>query len=110
MATMGRYCKAYPASVLRKFSGWKERPLAEGAAIPLAPEEGASADEGGDVCLFIQENLVVTGDVFKDEHVVFDEVTPEWKQFCKQELQFEVPESELPDMPDAAPSESAESH
>ena len=49
MPTMGKYCKAYPAARFREFPGWSER---------------AVAVEDGVVYLFLQENLVVTKDVF----------------------------------------------
>jgi hypothetical protein len=33
----------------------------------------------------------MTDGVFKDEHVIFDNVTPEWIAFCQEILGFEVP-------------------
>jgi len=30
----------------------------------------------------MQENYVVTDGIFKDENIIFDNVTPEWKDFC----------------------------
>ena len=94
MAEMGKYCKAYYAKDFRALAGWEEN-LAE-----LRPE---TREEGGedvevprtqlldDDILYLQENYVVTDGIFKDEHVVFDKVTDEWKRLCRSELGFEVP-------------------
>ena len=93
MVTMGRYCKAYPVDQLRKFPGWVER------LDDLAPLE--NEDDGtqqprtslaDDDYLFVQENYVVTDGIFLDEHIVFDQVTDAWKEFCTRELAFEIPD------------------
>jgi hypothetical protein len=36
-----------------------------------------------------QENFVVTDGIFIDEHIIFDKVTDEWKEFCKGTLMFD---------------------
>jgi len=94
MATMGRYCKAYPIDRLRKFPAWEEK--LENLA-PLENDEGGSRQPrtalGVDDYLFLQENYVVTDGIFLDEHVVFDRVTPEWQEFCTTELAFEIPDA-----------------
>jgi hypothetical protein len=41
--------------------------------------------------LYLQENYVVTDGIFIDEDIIFDDVTPEWKDFCKNALKFAVP-------------------
>ncbi|NMG11729.1 hypothetical protein DP117_34725, partial [Brasilonema sp. UFV-L1] len=41
--------------------------------------------------LYLQENYVVTDGIFKDENIIFDNVTPEWKEFCDKTLAFEIP-------------------
>src|SRR5688572_12058494 len=88
MATMGSYCKAYPAEHFAEYAGWRERRdwLPEPEAEP-----GASAEEAETRYLFLQENFVVTDGIFLDERIVFDDVTDEWKSFCRETLQFEVP-------------------
>jgi hypothetical protein len=40
---------------------------------------------------YLQEDFVVTDDIFIDENIVFANVTPEWIEFCKNKLKFEVP-------------------
>jgi len=77
MSTMSDYCKAYPVERLRQYSGWEEAASNE----PLALEE----------CVFIHDNLVVTRGVFKDEQILFDRVTDEWRAFCENALAFSVP-------------------
>jgi hypothetical protein len=96
MATMGQYCKAYLLSDLKKFPGWPEtltnlRPASEeDEAEPAAAASGPRVLTDDDY-FFVQESFQVTDGIFVDEHVVFADVTPEWKRFCTEELKFEVP-------------------
>jgi hypothetical protein len=95
MAEMGRYCKAYPVARFREYAGWKEnlqnlkREPSPGGA-PAETERSLADDD----YLYLQENFVVTDGIFIDENVVFDEVTPEWTEFCVSTLKFEVPSDE----------------
>jgi len=82
MPQMGRYCKAYPAERLREFAGWTVK-----ETTAMADEQGTP---GVDI-LYVQENLCVTRGVFLDEDVVYDTMTPEWEEFCKTNLEFEIP-------------------
>jgi len=41
--------------------------------------------------LYLQENYVVTDGIFKDENIIFDNITSEWKEFCHKTLAFEIP-------------------
>lgn len=96
MAKMGRYCKAYTLGTLREFSGWKDK--RESALIERRQEDAKEAEgkrefTDSDI-LYLQEDFVVTDGIFIDEGVVFDQVSPEWIEFCKSELNFEVPTSE----------------
>ena len=91
MATLGKYCKAYQVATLRQFEQWAK-------GVGHLKNEGAGTSEtvsprelNDDDVLFVQEDFTVTDGVFLDENVVFDQVTPEWKNFCKTELGFEVP-------------------
>jgi hypothetical protein len=97
MAKMGRYCKAYPIERFREFSGWTEN--TQNMRREKQPEEGkdteASEQRDGGGYLFLQENYVVTDGIFLDENVIFDNTTPEWIDFCKNRLEFEVPSDEL---------------
>ena len=96
MSEMGKYCKAYMIPSFREFPGWTEN------------SESARAENGsprqltdGDF-LYLQENFVVTDGIFIDENVIFSNVTPEWIDFCKNVLKFEVPSYA------SAPSEKTE--
>jgi hypothetical protein len=92
MATMGKYCKAYPLKRFREFSGWtentqnvrKETQEIDGREIEIQRELT------DDDILYLQENYIATDDIFIDENIIFDNVTPEWKDFCHQELHFEI--------------------
>lgn len=90
MSEMGRYCKAYPVERLAEFDGW-----AGGYRRPEV-EERPEADNGQPApendYLFLQENLTVTKGIFLDRDVVYDNISPEWVEFCKNRLEFEVPE------------------
>jgi len=94
MATMGKYCKAYSIKKLRDFSGWTER--AENAR--QEKQKGADGREievtrtlTADDYLYVQENYVVTDGIFKEENIIFDQVTPEWITYCQATLKFELP-------------------
>lgn len=79
MPEMARYMKAYPVERLREFPEW------HGTAHELADRP----------FLYLQDNYSVTGGIFLDEEVVFNQVTPQWVEFCTSVLQFEIPNWEL---------------
>ena len=93
MAKMGSYCKAYPARRFREFQGWsenlenlrKEPREVDGQMVEVTRELEA------DPFFYLQENYVVTDGIFVDESIIFDKVTPEWIEFCRDTLKFEVP-------------------
>ena len=79
MSTIGSYCKAYPSYKFRAFQDWKE------------PEERNFDD---DEILFLQENYIVTENLYLDEGIIFDDVTFEWIEFCNHSLGFRGPASD----------------
>lgn len=92
MAEMGKYCKAYLAENFRKYSGWSQN------LDNLRQEEAEDGKETekrtelkDDDILYLQETYVVTDGIFLDENIIFDDVTDEWKAFCTDTLQFEIP-------------------
>lgn len=89
MSKMGQYCKAYPLSAVRQFDGWQEN------ASAFRRDESAESTENDrasdDHIVYVQENHVVTDGIFIDEHVIFEDVSDAWKDFCHQTLNFEVP-------------------
>jgi hypothetical protein len=93
MTAMGKYCKAYLLMKMREFDGWSER--AENAR---EEKQGDGGEEGRvprklmeDSIVYLQENYVVTDGVFKDENIIFDNVTPEWIAYCHKDLGFDIP-------------------
>src|SRR5215204_5386744 len=95
MGQMCLYCKAYPIERFQEFNKWNEhaKPISsvnqsDGDSATARPEETALRER----ILFLQENFVVTASIFLDEHIVFDKVTDEWKDFCQNVLEFKVPE------------------
>lgn len=92
MPNMGRYCKAYPITNLREFAGWAENAANARPADDDADAKDVARTLTGDDFLYLQENYVVTDGIFIDENIIFDSVTPEWIDFCRNTLAFEVPE------------------
>ncbi len=93
MSKMGKYCKAYPITSLREYKGWTEK--SENARKEHKVNGGEEVEVERQLTdkdhLYLQETYVVTDGIFVDEHIIFDDVTPEWKDFCKNTLKFEVP-------------------
>lgn len=73
--SLGNYAKAYLLSELRKFNGWREE------------HELSDSD-----VVFLHQDFTVTQLIWPGENVIFDQVTPEWLEFCDRELQFKVPD------------------
>ena len=107
MAEMGKYCKAYLAKQFRQYPGWsenaanvrKEKKEVDGKEVEV---DRTLDDES---ILYLQENYVVTDGIFKDQNIIFDNVTDEWKQYCHGELGFEIPVYEPINIPKAEGSE-----
>jgi hypothetical protein len=93
MGTMGKYCKAYPITSFREYTGWSEK--AENVRKQEHIVDGRTVEEDRQLTdndyLFLQENYVVTDGIFLDENIIFDDVTPEWIDFCQNTLNFEIP-------------------
>jgi len=93
MAKKGRYCKAYPVTRFREYGNWtentqnrrKEEREIDGKKVAVTRERTESD------FLYLQEDFVVTDNIFIDENIVFANITPEWLDFCKNTLKFEVP-------------------
>ena len=96
MAEMGTYCKAYPIEKFREFSAWSEN--AQNARKEKHLIDGHETEKARDLTghLYLQENFTVTDDIFLDQNIIFDQVTPDWISFCKDTLQFAVPEYDSP--------------
>lgn len=79
MPEMARYMKAYPVERLREFPEWRQ----------------AAHEPADRPFLYLQDNYSVTGGIFLDEEVVFNQITPQWVEFCTRVLQFEIPNWDL---------------
>ena len=108
MAEMGKYCKAYLAKQFREYPGWSEK--AENVRKEKKEVDGKETEVerelNDDSILYLQENYVVTDGIFKDENIIFDDVTDEWKEFCHGTLSFEIPVYEPINIPVAAGSDA----
>jgi len=83
MKPIGRYCKAYPASRLAEFRGWKVNTQ----TLSHQHDQGSQPDY-----VFLHDSFVVTSGSEPDVNIVFDAVTPEWIAFCRESLGFVTPE------------------
>lgn len=104
MSEIGRYCKAYLASSLRAYPKWKEKPEGLRQLDPAGARRTCLKD---DDIIYLHENYYVTDDVFTDDHVIFDDVTDEWRTFCALTLKFKAPDDissglDLPPKPTSA--------
>lgn len=91
---MGKYCKAYHLRDMRKYRNWKEN--SQNTREEKIEVDGNEVDEirrlTDESIVYLQENYVVTDDVYREENILFDDVTPKWKEFCEKSLEFIVPD------------------
>lgn len=78
---MRKYCKAYHLKDLRQFASWTEK---------RDEDEEALSDD--DVVYLWDDFTVVRSPIIPDKGLIFDTITPEWQNFCKETLHFEIPE------------------
>lgn len=113
MNEMGRYCKAYLVKDFRSYDGWKEN-LAN--LLPHVVEEGGEETEvqreelKDDDILYLQENYVVTDGIFKEQNIIFDDITDEWKKFCEEKLGFEIPSFETIEIAPQVANDAEQAH
>jgi hypothetical protein len=84
-----KYCKAYLLSALRQFPGWSESRINWKEAKDDLDAETVFTDES---VVFIHQDFTVTESMWHNENVIFNQVTPEWKEFCASALDFKVPD------------------
>lgn len=77
---MRKYCKAYYLKDLRQFSGWSEK------------NEDNEAVLNDDTICYLWDDFVVVKSPVQEKGILFDQVTPEWRDFCVANLHFEIPE------------------
>jgi hypothetical protein len=76
-----KYCKAYYLKDLKVFTSWAG-----------SCKEEASLLTDDDVVYLWDDFTVVKSPVIPDDGLLFDAVSPEWQEFCKTTLHFEIPE------------------
>lgn len=76
-----KYCKAYHLKDLRQYTDWAEK-----------KEENEPDLTDEDVVYLWDDFTVVRSPVIPDKGLIFDNVTPEWQDFCHGTLKFEIPE------------------
>lgn len=88
MAIIGKYCKSYKLSQLRQFHGWTEK--AENARIIRKEVNGEIVEVAraltDDDYVYLHGDFTVTDGIFIDENIIFNNVTPEWIEFCRDVL------------------------
>ena len=47
---------------------------------------------GDDDVVFLHEDYTVTQSIWSNENVIYNDVTPEWQNFCNTVLEFKVPD------------------
>lgn len=77
---MRNYSQARYLKELRQFPGWKEL------------EREDSEELTDESIVYLQDNFTVVKDCFEEEDYIYNDVTPEWKEFCEKELKFAIPE------------------
>lgn len=80
-----RYCKAYTLRDLKKFQDWDSKALS------------SANDLADDTVVYIQDELKVTTNALemdKEEDFIYTDINDAWKTFCKETLEFEIPDWE----------------
>ena len=89
-----KYCKAYYLKSFRQFPNWTENRInwkeKNNGDASGAGREDKGFSEGSIV--FLHQDYTVTESMWHDENVIFDQVTPEWKEFCDTVLDFKIPD------------------
>jgi uncharacterized protein len=76
-----KYCMAVHVKDLKEFPDW-ENATSNGAG---------TADIADTAVVYLHFDYAVTRSVWRNGEVLFDKITPEWKQFCQMHLKFHVP-------------------
>jgi hypothetical protein len=87
-----KYCKAYHLKDFRQFLNWTE------SKINWKEKKNDGSGEGqkevqalnDDDIVFLHQDYTVTQSMWHNENVIFNQITPEWKEFCTQTLNFRV--------------------
>jgi len=88
MPTMGRRCVAYPHSTFMRFNGWAAKRQNAATEETLVDDRPVLVPRQltNDSILYLQDDLTVSDGIFIDQNIIFDERSPEWEMFCREEL------------------------
>jgi hypothetical protein len=93
---MGKYCKAYKLRNMREFIDWSEN--VEDARVETKKIDDKEAQErrklNDDSIIYLQENYVVTDDIYLQENILFNTISPKWKGYRENVLKFVIPNYE----------------
>jgi len=75
-----KYCKAYHLQDMRQFHNWTEK------------REEQKPELTDDTIVYLWDDFtVVRSPIIPDKGIIFDRITPEWQDFCRITLHFEIP-------------------
>jgi hypothetical protein len=86
------YAKAYSMRDLRRFSGWQETRVNWKKSADEKNGKSEDAEFADDDVVFLHESYIVSESIWPNENVIFNDVTPEWQDFCDSVLGFKVPD------------------
>lgn len=89
---LGLYCKAYHLRDMRAYPQWRER---ADQARPTSEADATPRQLSDDTIVYLQRDLDVTDDIFLGEHVLFSSHDHSWLEYCRDQLQFVVPQDVL---------------
>ena len=89
-----QYAKAYALRDLRAFDGWAEDKInwKENGHAGQNGDGGGGDGLADDDVVFLHQDFTVSRSIWRDENIIFNQVTPEWRNFCENVLQFKVPD------------------
>ena len=79
------FCKGYRLAEFRKFPAWSE------SRINWKAKDAGDEEFNDDTIGYLHQDFTVTRAIGPGEDVIFNAVTPEWKEFCITVLHFKVP-------------------
>lgn len=85
-----QHAKAYPLRDLRRFGGWREDKINWKESTHADQNGDGGGELSDDDVVFLHEDFTVSRSIWRDENVIFNQVSPEWRDFCENVLQFRV--------------------
>ena len=96
MTKLGKYCRAFPLSQFRQFADWSEK--SDNARRVTKEVNGEMVEVARELTdanyVYLHTDFTVTDGIFIDENIIFDDVTPEWIEFCQEILRNHPPVSQ----------------